>query len=135
MRISFHDSPTSYVRTCIITIRVCVPTYTYIHAERHAWDSMGQHWTTAFFNHVKSVLDGSRSVGRVFTGMRAKGLGRAARDACGWMHACMYEGARLAGLDGSWDRRAVTGFFACILPKRPMLTPFYGWLDPYLDFA
>jgi hypothetical protein len=39
---------------------------------------------------------------------------------------CMHEGA---GLAGSWDGKAVTGFFACILPKRPiLLTSMAGWI-------
>jgi hypothetical protein len=107
----------SYVRTCIITICACV----YLHAEQHAWDNIGPQATSC------QVCSGCE-VGRRSCpyGNASQGGGRKERrgmhvwvDACCCMRAL---GLLAAGTDG-----LVTGFFACILPKRPLLD-FHGWL-------
>jgi hypothetical protein len=103
--------PPTYIRTCIITICVSV----YLHAERHAWDMPCLFW-------MESAVYGNAGQG-----------GSKGGEGCILGGGCMHEGA---GLAGSWDGKALTGFFACILPKRPNTINFYGWLDPnYYGFC
>jgi hypothetical protein len=113
----------SYVRTCIITIRVCVCTY--MRSSMHG-TSIGPQATSC------QVCSGCE-VGRRSCpyGIAGQGGGRKGRrgmhvwvDACCCMRAL---GLLAAGTDG-----LMTGFFACILPKRPILD-FYGWLAGWLD--
>lgn len=103
--------PPTYIRTCIITICVSV----YLHAERHAWDMPCLFW-------MESAVYGNAGQG-----------GSKGGEGCILGGGCMHEGA---GLAGSWDGKALTGFFACILPKRPiLLTSMAGWILIIMGFA
>jgi hypothetical protein len=128
VRIFINGSGSLLLRTYMhyYHLCVCVPTC--------GAACMGQYWSIGHFCSGCEV--GRRSCPY---GNAGQGGGRKGRrgmhvwvDACCCMRAL---GLLAAGTDG-----LVTGFFACILPKRPILELLWlaGWLDrldPYYGFC